>query len=171
MSGKPYEHLTFIKLQSSATSGCLLCKFLIQKVTLGLRRPLDTANPLNIFLEQHSSDKQAMRRNFRHTEQILRLNADDDNFRDVNIGTHSGYNSTLIAVVARPESAPAIGATVEEQEVSYVTLEFSTDSGWRLPYSTFEPLANIEQEREKESLTSLSLDVSCRTLAIPDATI
>lgn len=79
-----------------------------------------------------------MRLGLRQTDEIQRLNNEDDAFRDAGIRAQSGYNSTLIAVVGRPEVAPPSGAPVTEREMFYVTLEFCTDSGPKLPYSAWQ---------------------------------
>jgi hypothetical protein len=171
LAGKPYKHLTLGELQASATNGCPLCAFLLQHVLSALRRPLAPGEVLQILLEQHSSEYRFARRQTpSNTDEFLRLNAEDDSFRDAMIQVQSGYSSTLIAIVGRPELAPPIGATVEEKEVCYVTLEFCTESGSTVKEFRGKYLSNSQQEKEKEPLKSLLLDLLDKTLAIQDAT-
>lgn len=131
LSGKSYKHLTLNALKISATTGCLLCAFLLQHVSSALRRSLGLNEVLQIFLEPHSSQ-------YRFTRHVTPLNADemqklgaeDDDFRDAMVGVQAGYASKMVAVVGRPELPPPTGASVEEREVCYVSLELSTDSGF-----------------------------------------
>lgn len=173
LSGKSYKHLTLAELRSSATNGCWLCAFFLQHVSSALRRPLASSEVLQIFLEQHSSQYRFARPQApSNTDEFHRLNAEDDNFRDAMINVQSGYISTLIAVIGRPELALSIGATVEEKDVCYVTLEISTDSGAAVKEFRGKYIANSQQEKEKEkeSLKTLLLDLSNKTLVIHDAT-
>jgi len=130
LSSKSYQHLTLSELQLSATNGCPLCAFLFQHVSSSLRKPLVSGEVLQIFLEQHSSQYRFTRNvTPSNSDEIRRLNAEDDDLRDAMIGAQSGYASTLIAVVGRLDLALPIGTAVERKEVCYVTLELCTDSG------------------------------------------
>jgi len=168
LSGKSYQHLTLGELQLSATNGCPLCAFLLQHVSPALRRSLALGEILGIFLERHSIQYR-FERTFLNTDEYQRLNDEDDNFRDAMIGVQSGYSSTLIAVVGRPELAPPLGATVEEREVCYVTMELCTESGSIVKKFCRKNIANSQQEKEKKSLKRMLLDLSDKIHAIQGA--
>jgi hypothetical protein len=130
VSGRSYQHLTLGELQLSATNGCPLCAFLLQHVSPALRRSLALGEVLGIFLEQHSFPYRWTRHFTPSNEdEYQRLSDEENNFRNAMIGVQSGYSSTLIAVVGRPELAPPPGATVQEKELCYVTMELCTESG------------------------------------------
>jgi hypothetical protein len=130
LSGKSYKHLTLQELRLSATNRCPFCAFLFQHVSSALRRSLGPSEVLQIFLEQHSSQYRFTRQETKENrDEVHKLNAEDDEFRDAMIGVQSGYASTMMAVIGRPVVDPPLEATVAQREVCYVTLEYCTDSG------------------------------------------
>jgi hypothetical protein len=134
VAGKTYEHLTFVELESSSSNGCSLCSFFLQRILQALKEPIGTSQAVRIYLEQHSSVHRFTPERYvdssnEENERIMKMNDEDDDFRDAMIEVASGYFSCLIALVARPVNSSDSVSEAGEKEPCYVTLEICSESG------------------------------------------